>query len=134
MPRLLVALLGTAMLAALALPAQAQPLVITVPGGTPIYPGLVLPPGGSYPLVTAPPQIGGRFDPAQAALNAMATVPWARHAGVSQALSPALVDTLLRTGDSFAEHWTKCQARFGTFSLADDTYLGADGIPRNCPL
>jgi hypothetical protein len=134
MSRLTMSLLGGAVLAATALPAFAQPLIITVPGGTPVYEGSVLPPSSAYPLVGPPPQIGGRFDPAQAAINAMATVPWARHAVATSAPGPALAATLLRTGDSFAEHWARCQARYGSYSVADDTWLDAAGFPRACLL
>lgn len=134
MSRLTMSLLGAAVLAAATLPAPAQPLVITVPGGTEVYEGPVLPPSSPYPLVSPPPQIGGRFDPGQAAINAMATVPWARHAAATEAPSPVLAETLLRTGDSFAEHWRRCQARYGSYSVADDTYLDAAGIPRACLL
>jgi hypothetical protein len=133
MSRLAMTLLGAAAFASTALPVFAQPLVITVPGGTPVYESPVLPPSSPYPLVSPPPPIGGRFDPAQAAINAMATVPWARHAATSGP-NPVLVETLLRTGDSFAEHWARCQAQYGSYSIADDTYLDAAGIPRACLL
>lgn len=118
--------------AALVSPAVAQPLIITVPGGA-VYEGPELAPSEPYPLVAPPPIIGGRFDPAQAAINAMATVPWARHVAPAGP-SPVLAATLLRTGDSFAEHWARCQARYGSYSVADDTYLDAAGIPHACPI
>jgi len=29
-------------------------------------------------------------------------------------------------------HWAKCQARYATYNLADDTYTDSSGLPQNC--
>ena len=46
----------------------------------------------------------------------------------------ALAETLVRTGDSFSQHWIKCQARYASYSLVTDTYDGRDGLPAPCKL
>jgi len=128
-PSAIAALLG---LAAIALPgaALAQPVHITVPGG---YYEAPLPPSQSYDYYAVqPPSFSLPFDPAGAAQNALVAVPWAHHVRVDYAMSPALASTLARTHDSFSAHWSKCQARFSSYNLVDDTYTGRDGVPRYC--
>ena len=130
MSRLSVILATAAAVAAT--PAFAAPLYITVPGGNYVYEGTELPPNGPDVYVFPPPEIGAPFDPAGAAANAMQHVPWAQHTRVSLADNANLVRTLARTNDSLAMHWTKCQARYPTYNLADDTYTDGNGLPQNC--
>ncbi len=125
--------LAVAFLALAAAPVAAQPLDITVPGGARDF--LPPPPPFSFydyntPLVTLP---GERFDPAQAAIQAdLAVHP---KAGPVQVLYPAATaETLIRTGESFGTHWTRCQARYASYNLVTDTYDGRDGTPLPCKL
>jgi hypothetical protein len=118
--------------AATATPVLAAPVIITVPGGNYVYEGTELPPSGPDVDVFPPPAIGAPFDPAQAAVNAMQHVPWAHRAHLDYADNAVLIRTLARTGDSLAMHWAKCQARYVTYNLADDTYTDSSGLPQNC--
>ena len=121
-------------LVALPLPAFAAPVYITVPGGGYVYEGTELPPSTDTAPIFQPPGINLPFDPAQAANASMQTVPWAHRNTPELADNGALIRTLARTGDSFAEHWSRCEARYASYSVADNTYLDAGGVPRNCEL
>lgn len=127
------ALAALVLMAAAALPAAAlaQPVHITVPG---TYYEAPLPPSQSYDYYAVqPPSFLLPFDPAGAAINSTAQIPWAHHVRVDYATSsPTLASTLARTGDSLGSHWSKCQARYGTYNLVDDTYTDRDGVPRYC--
>ena len=130
MSRLSVILATT--VALIASPVLAAPLIITVPGGNYVYEGTDLPPRGPDVDIFPPPAIGAPFDPAQAAINAMQHVPWAHRTHLDYADNAVLIRTLSRTGASLAEHWAKCQARYATYNLADDTYTDSHGLPQNC--
>ena len=82
------------------------------------------------PLITLP---GDRFDPAQAAIDGDLAVRHPAH-NVGPIYPAALAETLLRTGDSFGDHWIKCQARYASYNLVTDTYDGRDGVPAPCKL
>src|SRR6476660_9438362 len=105
-----------------ATPALAAPVYITVPGDSYVYEGTMLPPSGPDVPIFPPPQIGAPFDPAGAAIAAMQHVPWAHRTHSDYADNAVLIRTLSRTGDSLAAHWAKCQARYATYNLTDDTY------------
>lgn len=124
---------GLLLVAATALPgaAFAQPVHITVPGG---YYEPPLPPSQSYDYYAVqPPGFLLPFDPAGAAQNALAAVPWAHHVRVDYATSsPTLASTIARTGDSLSAHWIKCQARYSSYNLVNDTYVDRDGVPHYC--
>lgn len=114
-------------------PAVAQPLQIVVPGGSYFsYPDDDVPNFNSSPDVfRAPVDPSGRFDPAQAAINALHHSRfWLRGSmfNVDRAV------TLNATGDSILEHQLKCQAVYASYDLASDTYIGSNGIPRPCRL
>ena len=119
-------------IAASVAPAMAAPLIITVPGGDRFGENPRVSPFYDYnvPLLSVP---GGKFDPAAAATQAYFAVhPAVRNVGP---LWPAsLGETLIRTGDSFSEHWSKCQARYASYNLVSDTYDGRDGVPAPCRL
>jgi hypothetical protein len=113
-------------------PAVAQPLQIIVPGGfdndsssvvdTFVYDDYV---------IRTPVDPGGRFDPGQAAINAINV----SHFWVPRNYSPFNVNravTLNATGDSLALHQLKCQAAYDTYDLVSDTYIADDGLPRPC--
>lgn len=122
-------------LAALAAPAAAQPIDITVP-----YYG----PGDTYdgprPFYNDDYNYGaptwddpGRFDPAAAAINALNISHFNTPRGRSS-INYNRAITLNATGDSILEHQLKCQAAYASYDLASDTYLGSHGIPRPCRL
>ena len=121
-----------AIVASAATPVLAAPVIITVPGGNYVYEGTELPPPRPDVDIFPPPAIGAPFDPAQAAISAMQHVPWAHRTHLDYGDNAVLIRTLARTGDSFAEHWAKCQARYATYNLADDTYIDSSGLPQNC--
>lgn len=125
-------------------PAIAQPLRIVVPGGT------VLPDPDlqrhylfgfdNDPTARAilwndyltPERFGGPFDGARAALDAEAIAhPRIR---VRQQWNEEVAASLIRTGNSFAEHWLRCQQNFPGYDLVTNTYWGPGGIPRPCRL
>jgi hypothetical protein len=128
-------LLSVAVIAAVmgvAAPAVAQSLNIIVPGGT--YGGFEDEPptfNNNPDIYRAPIDPSSRFDPAQAAINAIHHSRfWLR--GSMFNLDRAV--TLNATGDSLLEHQLKCQAAYATYDLASDTYIGSHGIPRPCRL
>jgi hypothetical protein len=123
--------LGTALaglILAAGSPASAQPLDITVPGGT-IEPT----PFAPSERVVRPSRLFDyhldfdmRFDPAEAALDSqfyVRTLP---------SVNPVRAAVLERHGTSLAEHQLRCQSLHPSYDLVSDTYLDADGIPRNC--
>lgn len=125
-------------------PVLAQPLRITVPGGTALPdPNLQrhdLFGFDNDPTARAilwndyrtPDRFGGPFDGARAAMDAEAIAhPKVRF---RQQWNPDLAATLIQTGDSFAQHWQKCQRVFASYDLVSDTYSGPGGIPRPCRL
>lgn len=113
-------------------PAAAQPLDIIVPGGR----VLVVP--DTSTRFNNPPTVyrnpvdpAGRFDPGQAAINALHHSNfWLR----GSMFNADRAVTLNATGDSILEHQLKCQAAYGSYDLASDTYIGAGGMPRPCRL
>jgi hypothetical protein len=119
-------------IAASVAPAIAAPLIITVPGGNEFGENPRVSPFYDYnvPLLSVP---GGKFDPAAAATEAYFAVHHpVRNVGP---LWPAsLGETLIRTGDSIAGHWIKCQAHYASYNLVTDTYDGHDGLPTPCEL
>lgn len=121
--------------AALAAPAAAQPIDITVP-----YTG----PGGTFdgprPIYNDDYVYGprswddpGRFDPAAAAINALNVSRFYPPRGHTT-LNIDRAITLNASGDSIVEHQLRCQAAFANYDLVSDTYLGEGGIPRPCRL
>ena len=79
-----------------------------------------------------PDNLGGAFDGARAALDAEAIAhPTVRF---HQQWNPTLAATLVRTGDSFAAHWLKCQRAFASYDLVSDSYAGPGGVSRPCLL
>jgi hypothetical protein len=113
-------------------PAVAQPLEIVVPGGSYFPSDDDGPSFNNNPdIYRAPIDPAGRFDPGQAAINALHHSHfWLR--GSSFNLDRAV--TLNATGDSILEHQLKCQAAYASYDMASDTYLGSNGIPRPCRL
>jgi hypothetical protein len=117
------------------LPVTAAPLHITVPGGPPApyyhrhhHPDQYSFWGNDYFFMNQEP-----FDSGRAITDALQHVPWAsRHA--TPWMSDETAWTLVNTGDSIASHMLKCQRAYSTYSIVDDSYLGRDGIPRNCRL
>lgn len=111
-----------------ATPASAQPIEITVPGGA-VEPAPLAPSDRvilrsrlfDYHL-----EFDNRFDPGRAALDALPVV----RTGLS--INPVRAVVLNRNGLSLAEHQLRCQSLHPTYEPVSDTYLGADGIPRNC--
>ena len=113
-------------------PVLAAPVYVTVPGGSYVYEGTTLSPSGpDVPIFPSPP-IGAPFDPAGAAIASMQSVSWAHRTHLDYSDNAVLIRTLARTGDSLAAHWAKCQARYATYNLADDTYTDSSGLPQNC--
>ena len=139
MSRLLVTIVAAALAAST--PALAQAVHITVPGG-----GLPDPTLQRHyifgfdndPTARAilwndfltPERTGGAFDGARAARDAEAIAhPRVRF---RQQWNPDLAATLVRTGDSFATHWQRCQRIYPSYDLVTNTYFGPGGIPRQC--
>jgi hypothetical protein len=120
--------------AALALvgPAMAQPLTIVVPGGSYFAVPDDTPSFNNSPnIYRAPLDPAGRFDPGQAAINAIHHSNfWLR----GSSFNYNRMVTLNATGDSLLEHQMKCQAAYPSYDLASDTYIGSHGIPRPCRL
>ncbi|HHY51008.1 MAG TPA: BA14K family protein [Alphaproteobacteria bacterium] len=113
-------------------PALAQPLDITVRGGSIIEDNPPRLHDDSF-IVRTPVDPGFRFDPGQAAINALAV----SHFYPPRGFSPLNIDraiTLNATGDSILEHQLKCQAAYPSYDLASDTYISSNGIPRPCRL
>ena len=142
MLRLPSALLIVAALAAT--PVLAQPLRITVPGGSPLPDptlqrhyvfGFDNDPTARAILwndYRTPDRFGGPFNGARAAADAAAIAhPTVRF---RQPWNFDTAATLIRTGDSFAEHWLRCQHAFASYDLVTDSYPGPDGIPQPCLL
>lgn len=125
------ALPALAVLVAVAVsPAAAQPLDITVYGGRVYTDPAPRIHEDSY-IVRTPVDPAMRFDPGQAAINALAV----SHFWPARGFSPLNVDramTLNATGDSLAEHQLKCQVMHASYDLVSDTYIGRYGIPRPC--
>lgn len=69
------------------------------------------------------------FDPAAAAINASNAI---YHREVPPSINWVRAATLDRTGESMLQHQLKCQARYPSYDMASDTYLGAHGIPTDC--
>lgn len=114
----------------LAGPALAQPLEITVRGGTPTILPTLLPDGDDYIYGNPGNPNFPNFDPAAAAINAeLAIHPRSR-------LRPNnlwLVTSLAYRSGSWMEHMEACQASFATYDPVSDTYISG-GLPRRCPL
>jgi hypothetical protein len=125
-------------------PALAQPLRITVPGGT-VRPdpnlqrhylfGFDNDPTARATLwndYRTPHRLGEPFDGARAALDAEAIA----HPPIRfrQQWNADLAATQIRTGDSFAGHWLRCQQAFPGYDLVTNTYWAPGGIPRPCRL
>ncbi len=79
-----------------------------------------------------PSRLGGAFDAAQAAIDAEAIAH--PRPSRTQLWNPDLAATIVRTGDSFAAHWLKCQRAYASYCLVTDTYDGPNGLPRPCRL
>lgn len=113
---------------ACAAPAAAQPIEITVPGGT-VEPAPLAPSNRTIRpsrLFDYHLDFDTRFDPGEAALDSqfyVRTLP---------SINPVRAAVLDRHGISLAEHQLRCQALYPSYDLVSDTYLGQDGIPRSC--
>jgi hypothetical protein len=142
MPRLPSIILVAALAAST--PAVAQPLHITVPGGSELSDptlqrhyifGFDNDPDARAILwndYLTPDRFGGPFNGARAAMDAESIAhPKVRF---RQQWNYDTAATLSRTGDSFSEHWLKCQRAFASYDLVTDTYTGAGGLPRPCRL
>jgi hypothetical protein len=140
MSRLLVTIVVAALAAST--PALAQAVHITVPGGSQLPDptlqrhyvfGFDNDPTARAILwndFLTPERFGGPFDGARAARDAEAIAhPTVRF---RQQWNPDLAATLIRTGDSFATHWQRCQRIFPSYDLVTNTYFGPGGIPRQC--
>lgn len=70
------------------------------------------------------------FDPAAAAINALnATNPRIRGSR-----DFGLVDTRGRNGGLSVNHQLRCQAKYASYNMISDTYVGNSGMPRRCKL
>jgi hypothetical protein len=131
MKLLLAALIAAIGLCATALPAAAQTEIIVFGGDV-------------EGIRTVPPDVfereflngpvsdpGGRFDPAQAAINALNVSHFFPRRGHSPFNFERAV-TLNATGESLAEHQLRCQDIYESYDLVSDTYLSSSGIPRPC--
>lgn len=111
-------------------PAAAQPLDITVYGGRVYSDPAPRIHDDSY-IVRTPVDPGMRFDPGQAAINALAVSNfWLPRGRSTFNVDRAM--TLNATGESLAEHQLRCQATYGSYDLVSDTYIGRNGIPQPC--
>lgn len=126
----LIALSG---LAALSVPAAAQSN-ITVFGGAGLYDAIPEPRlNDSTSSYRYAPNFdaGGRFDPAQAAINAINVSKFHIPRNyVTFNVERAL--TLNATGESIAEHWERCAVLYDTYDPVSNTYYGSDGLPVAC--
>jgi hypothetical protein len=113
-------------------PVYAQPLDITVYGGSTYYDPTPRYHDDNY-VVRTPVTPGGRFDPGQAAINGLIVSHFWSQPGHSTFNVDRAI-TLNATGDSILEHQLKCQAAYPSYDLASDTYLTRNGIPRPCRL
>jgi len=117
-----------------ATPAFAQPVTITVPYSSsrvlPAPPADISPRpyfNRDYLFYGDPWSLN--FDPAAAAINASNAI---YHRDVPQSINMIRAATLDRTGESMMSHQLKCQARYASYDLTTDTFLGANGIPVAC--
>jgi hypothetical protein len=74
---------------------------------------------------------GGRFDPAQAAINGINVSHFFPRRGHSPFNFERAL-TLNATGESIAEHQLRCQDRYESYDLVSDTYLSSRGVPVPC--
>ncbi|HEV7275005.1 MAG TPA: hypothetical protein VGN80_01830 [Devosiaceae bacterium] len=110
------------------LPASSQPIEITVPGGAVEAVPEVPPPTTiqrsrlfDYHL-----DFDNRFDPGEAARNALPVVV------TGPSVDPVRAAVIDRHGLSLTQHQLRCQSLYPSYEPASDTYVGPDGIPRNC--
>ena len=127
LPALVLAVLG-------ALPVVAQEVYITIPYGSDGGSG----PSYGYGFSFQDDYVYGNpyslnFDPATAAINAL-NISRFHTPRPRRTFNVDRMITLNATGDSIAQHQLKCQARYQTYDLVSDTYIGRDGIPRPCRL
>jgi len=115
---------------AIALPAAADQLVVTVPyHDRPVHIGPNFFYSHDYNYGNP---YDYNYDPAAAAINAYNNSHMkARRSSVFN-IDRAI--TLNYTGDSMTRHQEKCQARYASYDMISDTYLGDNGIPRHCRL
>lgn len=113
---------------AASLPASSQPVEITVPGGA-----VEVAPEVPSPTTIQRSRLfdyhldfDNRFDPGEAARNALPVVV------TGPSINPVRAAVIDRHGLSFTQHQLRCQALYPTYEPAGDTYVGPDGIPRNC--
>jgi hypothetical protein len=130
---LLAVLIAAVGFIATALPAAAQTEIFVFGGDVEAGVQTVSPSTfDSSRIVTGPVfDPGGRFDPAQAAINAINV----SHFFPRRGHSPFNFDralTLNETGESLAEHQLRCQALYDSYDLVSDTYYSRSGIPLPC--
>ncbi len=116
-----------------AAPALAAPLNITVPGDPFVYDTLPDIPTYNYNL-GGDPWAGGNFNAATAAQNSLIAVPWANRHYQSPYSNLAMAVELVRKGESFGDHWMRCEARYASYSVVGDTYRDNHGVPHACLL
>jgi hypothetical protein len=113
---------------AASMPASAQPLEITVPGRT--AEPVPLPPSDRAvqrsKLFDYHLDFDIRFEPGEAALDALPVVR------TGPSINPVRAVLIERHGLSLAQHQLRCQSLYRTYEPVSDTYVGPDGIPRNC--
>ena len=128
MKTLLTVLTATAALAAVSLPALAQPLSIIVRGGTPeVIPEAIFR-GNDYNYGHPFDPGNPNFDPAAAAINAeLAIHPRYRDFPINVTLA----STLAFSTGSWTVHQERCQATHATYDPVSNTYL-VDGLPVQC--
>jgi len=111
-------------------PVLAQPLQITVRGGTPTYLPTPLPDGDDYIYGNPGNANFPNFDPAAAAINAeLAIHPRSKLRPNNLWLATSLG---YRSG-SWTQHIEACQAAFSSYDPVSDTIISG-GLPRRCPL
>lgn len=111
-------------------PVLAQPLKITVRGGTPTYLPTPLPDGDDYIYGNPGNANFPNFDPAAAAINAeLAIHPRSKLRPNNLWLATSLG---YRSG-SWTQHIEACQAAFSSYDPVSDTIISG-GLPRRCPL
>jgi hypothetical protein len=111
-----------------AVPAMAQPIEITVPGGT-VQPAPLAPSNRTVRpsrLFDYHLDFDNRFDPGEAALDSQF---YTRRRPSMNLVRAAVLD---RHGISLAEHQLRCQSLHATYEPVSNTYLGPDGLPRHC--
>jgi hypothetical protein len=118
-----------------ALPVVAQEVYITVPygsHGSPSY-GYGYSYGGYHDDYVYGNPYSLNFDPATAAINAL-NISRFNTPRPRRTFNVDRMITLNATGDSIMAHQQKCQARYSTYDMISDTYIGSNGIPRPCRL